>query len=233
MELEEQFQAASKFLPNIVTKVASEDLLFFYARYKQATVGPCNTPKPGFFEFQAKQKWNAWKSIEPMSKEDAMKEYVTKLNQLEPDWVDKDPEDVKDTSWVSVSCMPKPVVDDADKDFLYFLQEGDVSKVSEMLIHDSSLATIILEDLYPIHWAADRGNEAMVQILIKNGANVNVQDEDGQTALHYACSVGHEQVIEVLLKAGADVNIVDNEGLKPEEVLKNDIVKAKYFTHNQ
>ena len=53
-ELEERFLAATKFLPAIMTKVSSEDLLYFYARYKQATVGPCNTEKPGFFDFQGK-----------------------------------------------------------------------------------------------------------------------------------------------------------------------------------
>ena len=53
-ETEQKFNAASKHLPSILSNVASQDLLYFYARYKQATVGPCNTEKPGFFDFKGK-----------------------------------------------------------------------------------------------------------------------------------------------------------------------------------
>ena len=51
-EIEQKFNAASKHLPSILSKVESPDLLYFYARFKQATVGPCNTEKPGFFDFK-------------------------------------------------------------------------------------------------------------------------------------------------------------------------------------
>ena len=61
-------------------------------------------------------------------------------------------------------------------------------------------------------------------------AEVNAQDEDGQTALHYACSIGYESVIQILLEASADKEISDSEGLKPVDVLKNDEIKTKYFS---
>ena len=62
-DFEQEFNAATKHLPSILSNVASPDLLYFYARYKQATVGPCNTDKPGFFDFKGKEKWNAWKAL--------------------------------------------------------------------------------------------------------------------------------------------------------------------------
>ena len=65
--------------------------------------------------------------------------------------------------------------------------------------------------------------------LFKYGADVNAQDEEGQTALHYACSIGYESVIQILLKSSADKAISDNEGLKPIDVLKNDDIRGKYF----
>ena len=37
-----------------------------------------------------------------------------------------------------------------------------------------------------LHWACDRGNLNMVKLLVKRGADVNIQDTDNQqTPLHY------------------------------------------------
>ena len=227
--MEEQFQSAAKILPSIITKLSSEDLLYFYARYKQSTIGNCNTDKPGFFDFQGKQKWTAWKSLESMTKETAMKEYIEKMNQVYPEWTDQNPEDITDPSWVCQSSMPKPVVQDKDKDFLYYIQEGEIGKVEDFLGKEPKLVNQICEDLYPIHWAADRGNFQMVQILLKHGADINVQDEDGQTALHYACSNEHQSVIKVLLDSFVDKSIKDQEGLMAVDVLNNDEIKSKFF----
>jgi len=225
-ETEQKFNAASKHLPSILSNVASQDLLYFYARYKQATVGPCNTEKPGFFDFKGKEKWNAWKALSDMSSKTAMEEYTAKMLEIDLEW---DPIESKEPGWVSVSCMAKPEVKDEDKDFLYHIQEGDISNVTKCLESNPDLASKLCEDLFPIHWAADRGNADMVQVLLKYGADVNAQDEEGQTALHYACSVGYESVIQILLKSSADKAISDNEGLKPIDVLENDDIKGRYF----
>ena len=61
------FQNATEYVKTIIGKLTAEDLLFFYGRYKQATIGPCNVDKPSFFDFQGKQKWNAWKNLGDMS----------------------------------------------------------------------------------------------------------------------------------------------------------------------
>jgi len=55
------------------------DQLYFYARYKQATIGDVNTKRPGMMDFVGKAKWDAWNEIKGMSKNDAMEEYVDKL----------------------------------------------------------------------------------------------------------------------------------------------------------
>ena len=151
------------------------------------------------------------------------------MTELDPAWEDTDPEDLKDSSWVSVSTMARPEIKDEDKDFLYHVQEGHISQVAQSLEAHPDLVSKVCEDLLPIHWAADRGNAEMVETLLEHGADVDAQDEDGQTALHYACSIGYEAVIQVLLKASADKNIVDSDGLKPCDVLQNDSIKAKFF----
>ena len=67
-DLDGLFHYATEHMKTLVGTLDSEDLLFFYGRYKQSTIGPCNIDKPSFFDFTGKQKWNAWKNIGDMSK---------------------------------------------------------------------------------------------------------------------------------------------------------------------
>ena len=41
---------------------------------------------------------------------------------------------------------------------------------------------------------------------------INIQSEDGKTALHYAAQKNHLPIAELLLQKGADVNIQDEKG---------------------
>lgn len=57
-------------------------MLRFYGLYKQATEGKCNQPKPSFWAVINKAKWDAWKCLGNMPKEEAMKKYVEELKQV-------------------------------------------------------------------------------------------------------------------------------------------------------
>ncbi|KIP10522.1 hypothetical protein PHLGIDRAFT_18308 [Phlebiopsis gigantea 11061_1 CR5-6] len=63
-------------------KPSQDDQLFFYAHYKQATIGDVNTTRPGMLDFVGKAKWDAWKKVEGLSKEEAQKKYVEKLLEV-------------------------------------------------------------------------------------------------------------------------------------------------------
>ena len=58
---------------------------------------------------------------------------------------------------------------------------------------------------------AEIGDLNGVQALIQGGADVNVRDESGSTALIEAARWGHAEVVKSLAGAGADVN-ADNDG---------------------
>ncbi|XP_078090021.1 acyl-CoA-binding domain-containing protein 5A isoform X2 [Mustelus asterias] len=57
-------------------------MLKFYSYYKQATLGPCNTPRPGFWDPIGKYKWDAWNSLGDMTKEEAMIAYVEEMKKI-------------------------------------------------------------------------------------------------------------------------------------------------------
>lgn len=66
-----------------------------------------------------------------------------------------------------------------------------------------------------IHAACFENNTAHVMALIALGADVNVQNFDGLTALACACTVGAVPCVELLLAAGAQADICDHSGVHP------------------
>lgn len=224
-EIEQDFNEAAKFLQSIVSELDEAVLLEFYGLYKQATVGKCDTPKPGIFSIKAKTKWNAWNSLGDMTKENAMIVYVNKMNDLKPEWQINGGNSNKKGQWMSVS-QPQIIEDDADledvaeadKTCFDYVKEGNVEKLLEMLDASASDATkphLSSQDetgLALIHWAADRGNKLVLEVLLHHEVDVNAVDTEGQTALHYAASVGHIECVETLVKFGADRTIKDVQG---------------------
>jgi acyl-CoA-binding protein len=59
-----------------------ELMLRFYAYFKQATEGPCVSPRPAFWEVVKKMKWEAWNRLGNMSREEAMNNYVEELKKV-------------------------------------------------------------------------------------------------------------------------------------------------------
>ena len=54
--------------------------------------------------------------------------------------------------------------------------------------------------------------------LLEAGADVNVEDNDGYTALRYAAYNNQPKIVEALLEKGADVNGGSGDGWTPEAV---------------
>merc|ERR1711862_796102 len=76
------FTTAQEKVKELGTKPSNDDLLVLYKYYKQATVGDCNTSRPGMLDLSGKYKWDAWNSIKGTEKEAAEKEYVDKVVAL-------------------------------------------------------------------------------------------------------------------------------------------------------
>jgi len=57
----------------------------------------------------------------------------------------------------------------------------------------------------PLSWAASKGHEAVVKLLVgRDGVDVNWKDNTSRTPLLWAAERGHEAVMERLV--GSDVN---------------------------
>ena len=66
-----------------------------------------------------------------------------------------------------------------------------------------------------LHWAAKAGKTEVVEELVKAGADVNVTNKVGNTALCEATIQGHLEMVKLLVKAGANLDTRDYEGRTP------------------
>ncbi|XP_067648820.1 acyl-CoA-binding protein-like isoform X2 [Haliotis asinina] len=79
---EAEFNKAAEEVKNLKSKPSDDEMLEIYALYKQATVGDCNTPKPGMLDLKGKAKWTAWDGKKGMSQDEARVQYVAKVEEL-------------------------------------------------------------------------------------------------------------------------------------------------------
>ncbi|MGC8119475.1 acyl-CoA-binding protein [Marinobacter sp. VGCF2001] len=63
-------------------KPSNELKLEFYALYKQATDGDVGGKRPGMMDFVGRAKYDAWEKLKGMSSDDAMQQYIDKLESL-------------------------------------------------------------------------------------------------------------------------------------------------------
>ena len=80
-----EFEAAKKRVEEAVEemkKLSNDKQLEVYSLFKQATVGDCNTARPGMLDMKGKAKWDAWDARKGMSKEDAEKAYAELIGEI-------------------------------------------------------------------------------------------------------------------------------------------------------
>ncbi|XP_072782745.1 ankyrin repeat domain-containing protein 6 isoform X8 [Taeniopygia guttata] len=64
----------------------------------------------------------------------------------------------------------------------------------------------------PLHLAAYKGHLHVVQVLLKAGCDLDIQDDGDQTALHRAAVVGNTDVIATLIQEGCALDRQDKDG---------------------
>ena len=78
-ELFENAATASKSLPE---KPDNNTLLELYALFKQGSDGDVSGDEPGFFDFVAAAKYEAWEKLKGTSAEDAQSRYIELVRKL-------------------------------------------------------------------------------------------------------------------------------------------------------
>nr|XP_028558818.1 acyl-CoA-binding domain-containing protein 4 isoform X2 [Podarcis muralis] len=84
-DYQKQFDAAVRVIQGLPKngsyRPSYEEMLRFYSYYKQATVGRCQIPRPGFWDPIGRYKWDAWNSLGKMTKMEAMAAYIAEMKK--------------------------------------------------------------------------------------------------------------------------------------------------------
>ncbi|MCP4161398.1 MAG: hypothetical protein GY760_15095 [Deltaproteobacteria bacterium] len=75
--------------------------------------------------------------------------------------------------------------------------------------------------LPPLHIAVREGYTDITQLLIKNGADVNIADDDDSTPLHKAAANGHLEILKLLIELGANLYVTNKYNYNAADLAKN------------
>lgn len=106
------------------------------------------------------------------------------------------------------------------KIFFDALVYGKFDKVNHLITTSPDI--INAKDKYgftALHNLMSEKQFEMINLLLEEGANPNIKNEDGITPLHLACWTKNANI---LLKNGADINSIDNSGNTPLHILAGD-----------
>ena len=108
-----------------------------------------------------------------------------------------------------------PCTDEGFNAFVSLLSYGKPDKdIISSIAHPSYSRRTDEDGVTPLMYAVENEDfpVELYKLLITSPNDVNMQDEDGQTALHYMAKTDYPECIEDLLELGADPFITDNKG---------------------
>ena len=104
----------------------------------------------------------------------------------------------------------------ADSPIADAAMRNDSDAVYDLLEQGEDVNAAQGDGMTALHWAAENGDIAMVEVLLSAGANFNSTTRLGSYApLHLASKMGHGEVIRTLLGNGQDPNIAAISGMTP------------------
>lgn len=81
-DLKAKFDQAVADSKNLPERPDNQTMLKLYALYKQASSGDVEGKRPGFTDMVGRAKWDAWNEVKGTSNTDAMKQYVSLIDDL-------------------------------------------------------------------------------------------------------------------------------------------------------
>ena len=129
--------------------------------------------------------------------------------------------EVKPAEPVAEATKPEPPTAKApDISIHEAAEKGNIKIVNQHLAAgtDVNLENDAYGGSTPLHVAAYYGRKEIAELLIDEGADVNVKIDEGWTPIHEAANGGNKEITGFLISEGADVNAIDAAGQTPLDV---------------
>jgi ankyrin repeat protein len=92
---------------------------------------------------------------------------------------------------------------------------GNLAEAKSLIAQKSDVNQADEEGATPLHWAVQRNDSKMVDLLIRSGAKVRATNRYGVASLELAAVNGNADVVTRLLDAGAEVDLIGPSGQTP------------------
>nr|KJB45283.1 hypothetical protein B456_007G298800 [Gossypium raimondii] len=132
---------------DVASKFSNEVALILYALYQQATVGPCNVPKPSPWSPVEQGKWKSWQQLGNMVSAEAMRLFVKILEEEDPGWYSRTSNSVESVRDVQMNhnSNGEPIIENGNS----FAETKTISAENGSLM-EAQDKDIVLEGLGPV-----------------------------------------------------------------------------------
>ncbi|KAA3472250.1 acyl-CoA-binding domain-containing protein 4-like isoform X1 [Gossypium australe] len=107
---------------DVSSRFSNEVALILYALYQQATIGPCDVPKPSSWNPVEQSKWKSWQQLGNMATTEAMRLFMKILEEEDPGWYSRASnfvlEPTIDVQMNTISAENSSLVQTQDKDVI-------------------------------------------------------------------------------------------------------------------
>lgn len=108
------------------------------------------------------------------------------------------------------------LVKDWDKALFDAARQGNVQKLEQALSKNANVNALLTKDSTALIEACIKNHkEIVIKLLATDKCKIDIQDEEGKTALFCACKYGFIELVRILLNKKADMKIPSNDGTSP------------------